>query len=385
MSAYLDNSATTKPCDECVKAVTKMMTECYGNPSSLHNLGIDAMKEVILARQAVAESLGVSREEIVFTSGGTEANNMALFGAVKARKRLGNRIVTTAIEHESVLQSAQELEKQGFEVIYLKPDSKGNITQQQLFDAVNSNTILVSMMFVNNEVGTVMPVKDIVRAVKRANAPALIHIDCVQAYGKISINAKKLGADLITVTAHKIHGPKGVGALYINKEAHLTNQNFARTFGGEQERKIRPGTESAPLIAGFGAAVRALPDIVQQKKRISELNLYTRKRLSEIDGLIFNNDDNDESVSPYIINIYIPTFMRSQTVLQELSSKYGIYVSNGSACAKGKKSHVLTAMGLSDEIIDKSIRISFSRYNSREDADALCSALKELKAQHPLA
>lgn len=385
MSAYLDNSATTKPCDECVKAVTKMMTECYGNPSSLHNLGIDAMKEVILARQAVAESLGVSREEIVFTSGGTEANNMALFGAVKARKRLGNRIVTTAIEHESVLQSAQELEKQGFEVIYLKPDSKGNITQQQLFDAVNSNTILVSMMFVNNEVGTVMPVKDIVRAVKRANVPALIHIDCVQAYGKISINAKKLGADLITVTAHKIHGPKGVGALYINKEAHLTNQNFARTFGGEQERKIRPGTESAPLIAGFGAAVRALPDIVQQKKRISELNLYTRKRLSEIDGLIFNNDDNDESVSPYIINIYIPTFMRSQTVLQELSSKYGIYVSNGSACAKGKKSHVLTAMGLSDEIIDKSIRISFSRYNSREDADALCSALKELKAQHPLA
>lgn len=385
MSAYLDNSATTKPCDECVKAVTKMMTECYGNPSSLHNLGIDAMKEVILARQAVAESLGVSREEIVFTSGGTEANNMALFGAVKARKRLGNRIVTTAIEHESVLQSAQELEKQGFEVIYLKPDSKGNITQQQLFDAVNSNTILVSMMFVNNEVGTVMPVKDIVRAVKRANVPALIHIDCVQAYGKISINAKKLGADLITVTAHKIHGPKGVGALYINKEAHLTNQNFARTFGGEQERKIRPGTESAPLIAGFGAAVRALPDIVQQKKRISELNLYTRKRLSEIDGLIFNNDDNDESVSPYIINIYIPTFMRSQTVLQELSSKYGIYVSNGSACAKGKKSHVLTAMGLSDEIIDKSIRISFSRYNSREDADALCSALKELTAQHPLA
>lgn len=385
MNAYLDNSATTKPCDECVKAVTKMMTECYGNPSSLHNLGIDAMKEVILARQAVAESLGVSREEIVFTSGGTEANNMALFGAVKARKRLGNRIVTTAIEHESVLQSAQELEKQGFEVIYLKPDSKGNITQQQLFDAVNSNTILVSMMFVNNEVGTVMPVKDIVRAVKRANVPALIHIDCVQAYGKISINAKKLGADLITVTAHKIHGPKGVGALYINKEAHLTNQNFARTFGGEQERKIRPGTESAPLIAGFGAAVRALPDIVQQKKRICELNLYTRKRLSEIDGLIFNNDDNDESVSPYIINIYIPTFMRSQTVLQELSSKYGIYVSNGSACAKGKKSHVLTAMGLSDEIIDKSIRISFSRYNSREDADALCSALKELTAQHPLA
>lgn len=380
MSAYLDNSATTKPCRECTDAVMKMMTECYGNPSSLHNLGIDAMKEVITARQAVAESLGVSSEEIVFTSGGTEANNLALFGAVKAKRRAGNRIVTTAIEHESVLQSAQELERQGFEVIYLQPDSRGNISEQQLFDAVNGNTILVSMMYVNNEVGTIMPVKAISRAVKKAKAPALIHIDCVQAYGKISINAKKLGADLITVTAHKIHGPKGVGALYINKDAHLTNQNFARTFGGEQERKIRPGTECSPLIAGFGEAVRALPDIAKQSEKISELNAYTRERLGEIDGIIFNNDT---SSSPYIINIYVPTFMRSQTVLQELSAKYGVYVSNGSACAKGKKSHVLTAMGLSDEIIDKSIRISFSRYNNKEDADTLCNALKELIANHP--
>lgn len=380
MTAYLDNSATTKPCGECVDAVTNMLKNNWGNPSSLHRLGIDAMTEVIGARAAVAESLGVKSEEIIFTSGGTEANNLAVFGAVKARKRLGNRIVTTAVEHESVLQSVQELEKQGFEVIWLKPDRQGNITKDQLFDAVNKDTILISMMYINNEVGTIMPVEAIKRAVKRAGSPALIHIDCVQAYGKISINAKKLGADLITVSAHKIHGPKGVGALYVNKEANLTDQNFARTFGGEQEKKIRPGTESAPLIAGFGAAVRALPAVAEQRNHITELNAYARQRLAEIEGLRFNND---ESASPYIINIYIPTFMRSQTILQELSANYNVYVSNGSACAKGKKSHVLTAMGLDDETLDKSIRISFGRYNTKEDIDLLVNALKELIIKHP--
>lgn len=380
MSAYLDNSATTKPCEECVNAVWHMLTDNYGNPSSLHKLGIDAMKEIILARSSVAEALGADREEIVFTSGATEANNTALFGAVKAKRRLGNRIVTTAIEHESVLQTAQELEKQGFEVIYLKPDKNGNISEKQLFEAVNDKTILVSMMYINNEVGTIMPVTSISKAVKKANAPALIHIDCVQAFGKVSVNPKKLGADLISITAHKIHGPKGIGALYINKSSHLTAQNFARVFGGEQEKKIRPGTECSPLIAGFGAAVRALPDIKEQGEKIKKLNEYARRRLGEIDGVIFNND---ESAAPYIINIYVPTFMRSQTVLQELSANYGVYVSNGSACAKGKKSHVLTAMGLSDEIINKSIRISFSRNSTEEEVDELCDALEDLIKKHP--
>lgn len=381
MTAYLDNSATTKPCEECINAVTNMLENNWGNPSSLHNLGIDAMKEVILARDEIAQSLGANREEIVFTSGGTEANNLALFGAVKARKRLGNRIVTTAIEHESVLQSAQELEKQGFEVVYLQPDRDGNISKKQLFDAVNKDTILVSMMYINNEVGTIMPVEAIKRAVKKAESPALIHIDCVQAYGKIPIHAKKLGADLITVSAHKIHGPKGIGTLYVNKDANLTNQNFARTFGGEQEKKIRPGTESAPLIAGFGAAVQALTPTAEQKRYIRELNGYAREQLGKINGIQFNNG---EDASPYIINIYIPTFMRSQTILQELSSNYGIYVSNGSACAKGKKSHVLTAMGLDNETLDKSIRISFCRYNTKEEIDLLANALRELIEKHPL-
>lgn len=381
MMAYLDNSATTKPSMACVGAVNKMLTESWGNPSSLHALGVSAAKEIILARTAVAESLGAEKEEIIFTSGGTEANNLALFGAVKAKKRLGNRIITTAIEHESVLQSAEELEKQGFEVIYLKPDKYGFISEEQLKAAVNDKTILVSMMYINNEVGSVMPVDKIKRIVTRANSPALIHIDCVQAYGKTAINAKKLGADLITVSAHKIHGPKGVGALYINKAANLTNQNFAKTFGGEQERKLRPGTEAAPLIAGFAAAVKEMDLSKSQKDKIKALNAYAKEKLSEIDGVAFNSSEN---ASPYIINIYVPTFMRSQTILQELSSNYNVYVSNGSACAKGKKSHVLSAMGLSNEILDKSIRISFSRYNTKEEVDLLVNALKELIEKHPL-
>ena len=381
MISYLDNSATTKPCEACVKAVNTMLTESWGNPSSLHGLGINAMKQVILARQAVADSLGVSRDEIIFTSGGTEANNLALFGAVKARKRSGNKIVTTAIEHESVLQSAQELEKQGYEVVYLKPDKYGFIDEKQLYDAVDDKTILVSMMYINNEVGSVMPVEKIARAVRRAGSPALIHIDFVQAYGKVNINAKKLGADLITVSAHKIHGPKGVGALYVNKDANLTDQNFAKTFGGEQERRLRPGTECAPLIAGFGAAVGEIDLSKAQRDSVKELNAYAKEKLGKIEGVAFNSSEN---ASPYIINIYVPTFMRSQTIVQELSANYDIYVSNGSACAKGKKSHVLWAMGLSDEVLDKSIRISLSRYNTKEDIDALTLALAELIEKHPM-
>lgn len=380
MTAYLDNSATTKPCPECVAAVNKMLCENWGNPSSLHNPGIDAMKEIVLSRMTVADSLGVSKEEVIFTSGATEANNLALFGAVKARKRLGKRIVTTAIEHESVLQSAQELEKQGFEVIYLQPDRFGNISEKQIFDAINGSTILVSIMYINNEVGSVLPVKSIKRAVKKAGAPALIHIDCVQAYGKIPINAKKLGADLISVSAHKIHGPKGIGALYVNKSANLTDQNFARVFGGEQERKIRPGTECSPLIAGFGAAVKNFDLSPQKNNEIKELNAYAKNRLSEIDGIEFNSGSN---ASDYIMNIYIPTFMRSQTILQELSSNYGVFVSNGSACAKGKKSHVLSAMGLNSEILDKSIRISFCQSSTRDEVDLLANALKDLINKHP--
>ena len=377
MAVYLDNSATTAPCPEAVEAVNFMMTENFGNPSSLHGAGISAMKETNSARESIAKALSCEKDEIFFTSGATEANNLAIFGAAYANRRKGNRIVTTAIEHESVMQSIDRLEEEGFEVIRLMPDGHGFISEKELEEAINDKTILVSMMYINNEVGSILPVEKIKKAVTRKNAPALIHIDCVQAFGKIPVRPKKLGADLASVTAHKIHGPKGSGALYIRKGVNIS----PRTFGGEQEKRIRPGTEASPLIAGFGAAVNALPDLKKQSEYISGLNTYARERLGEIDGLVFNSADN---ASPFILNIYIPSFMRSQTVIQELSAKYGIYVSSGSACAKGKRSHVLTAMHLPDERIDKSIRISFCRSNTKEDIDILANALKELILKHPM-
>lgn len=375
--AYLDNSATTKPDKQVADKIYEMLTDNFGNASSFHKVGLDANLEVRKAREIIAKSMSCESEEIYFTSGGTEANNLAIFGAVEANKRKGKRIVTTAIEHESVLQSIDELEKQGFEVVRLMPDEYGRITEEQIFDAVNSETILVSIMYVNNEVGSIMPVKAIKKAVKRANAPALIHIDCVQAYGKLEVKPSKLGADLLTVTAHKIHGPKGIGALYIRKGVRIV----ARTYGGEQEKKIRPGTEATPLIAGFAKAVELFPNLKEQAKITKELNAYAREQLLSIDGVKINSGDD---ASDYIINLYVPSFMTSQTIIQHLSSQYGVYVSNGSACAKGKKSHVLTAMHLNDKIIEKSIRVSFSRTSTKQEVDELVNAIRETVEKYPL-
>lgn len=375
--AYLDNSATTKPDKAVADKIYQMLTVNFGNPSSFHKEGLNANLELRAAREKIANALSCESEEIYFTSGGTEANNLAILGAAEAGKRKGKRIVTTAIEHESVLQSVDELEKQGFEVIRLMPDKQGRITEQQVFDAVNSDTILVSMMYVNNEVGSIMPVKSIKKAVKRANAPALIHIDCVQAFGKLEVKPSKLGADLVTVTAHKIHGPKGVGALYLKKGTRI----LPRVFGGEQEKKLRPGTEAIPLIAGFGVAADLIPDLKKQSEKIKEINTYAKEGLLTVPGVKINSGDD---ASDYIINLFVPTFMTSQTVVQHLSSKYGVYVSNGSACAKGKRSHVLTAMKLDDKIIEKSIRVSFSRTTTKGDIDEFVNAIKETVVQYPM-
>lgn len=374
--AYLDNSATTKPDKAVADKIYEMLTEKFGNASSFHKIGLDANLEVRKARDIIAKALSCESEEIFFTSGGTEANNLAIFGTIEANKRKGKRIVTTAIEHESVLQSIDELEKRGYEVIRLTPDKEGNITEKQIFEAINSDTILVSMMYVNNEVGSILPVKAIKKAIKRTNAPALIHIDCVQAFGKLEVKPAKLGADLLTITAHKIHGPKGIGALYIRKGVRIV----PLVYGGEQEKKIRPGTESSPLIAGFGTAVSLIPNIKEQSSKMAELNAYAKEQLATINGLKINSGDN---ASDYIINIYVPSFMTSQTIVQHLSSQYEVYVSNGSACAKGKKSHVLTAMKLDDKTIEKSIRVSFSRDNTKDDVDQLVKALKETVEKYP--
>ena len=368
---YLDNSATTKPCAGAVEAAVQMMTENFGNASSLHGAGVQAMKVLMEARRTVADALGCDSAEIYFTSGGTEANNMAVFGAAQAGRHKGKRIVTTAVEHESVLEPCSVLEKAGFEVIRILPDRFGRITAGQIAEAIDQNTVLVSVMHVNNESGAVFPVETIRSAIKRAGAPALLHIDCVQSFGKLPVRVKKLDADLVTVTAHKIHGPKGIGALYIKKGVHIP----PRTFGGEQEGKMRPGTESTPLIAAFAAAVKALPDHKKVQKQVQALNEAARRGMENL-GMVINSAP---EASPYILNAALEG-IRSQTLIQFLSSR-GVCVSSGSACARGKRSHVLQAMGLADDRIDSSIRISFSRDNTEEDIAALCAALQEAKAQ----
>ena len=365
---YLDNSATTRVCEKSAEKVLELMTQCYGNPSSLHKKGLEAQREVAHARQAVAVSLGAQPREIIFTSGGTEANNRAVLGGAAAGRRRGKRIVTTAIEHPSVLEPMRQLEKEGFEVVFLTPDADGRVPEEAVLKAVTGDTILISVMAVNNELGSIQPIEVLKKAVKRAGAPALVHVDGVQAYGKLPLRPEKLGIDLLTVSGHKIHGPKGVGALYVSKNARI----LPRTFGGGQERELRPGTEAAPLIAGLGAAAEELPDWRQAYSRMEKLRDYTLQKLSGLEGVEVNSPVEG---LPYLLN-FSALGIRSETMLHFLAQR-GIYVSSGSACAKGKQSHVLKAAGLPDSRISSAIRVSFSRENTERDADALAEGVRE--------
>ena len=365
---YLDNSATTRVCEKSAEKVLELMTQCYGNPSSLHKKGLEAQREVAHARQAVAVSLGAQPREIIFTSGGTEANNLAVLGGAAAGRRRGKRIVTTAIEHPSVLEPMRQLEKEGFEVVFLTPDADGRVPEEAVLKAVTGDTILISVMAVNNELGSIQPIEVLKKAVKRAGAPALVHVDGVQAYGKLPLRPEKLGIDLLTVSGHKIHGPKGVGALYVSKNARI----LPRTFGGGQERELRPGTEAAPVIAGLGAAVEELPDWRQAYSRMEKLRDYTLQKLSGLEGVEVNSPVEG---LPYLLN-FSALGIRSETMLHFLAQR-GIYVSSGSACAKGKQSHVLKAAGLPDSRISSAIRVSFSRENTERDADALAEGVRE--------
>ena len=367
MEIYLDNSATTKVAVKSAEAAFNMMVENYGNPSSLHSLGFKAEKVITKARETVANIIKCESDEVYFTSGGTESNNTAIFGAVKARRKQGNRIVTTAIEHPSVLECMKELEKEGFEVIYLKPDSKGNINKLDIFDAINKNTILVSMMSVNNETGAIMPLDAVSFAIKKATAPALFHTDNVQGFGKISLNVKKLGIDLLSLSGHKIHAPKGIGALYVNKKIHI----HPHVFGGGQEKGLRPGTESAPLIAALMEAINLLPDTIKELRRLKALNNLLRSELSSIENIKINSP---EDGLPYILN-FSTNLVRGETMLHYLETK-NIFVSTGSACSKAKPSHVLSAMGLKQSEIETSLRVSFSRDTKEEEIKTFTEELK---------
>ena len=365
---YLDNSATTKPCAAAVEKITELLTERWGNPSSLHGLGFAAEEALSEARRAAARSLSCTPEEVYFTSGGTESDNLAIFGAAYARQKRGRHLVTTQIEHPAVLNTMRELEREGFEVTYLAPDGEGHVSPESIRDAVRPDTILVSLMAVNNEVGTILPVEAARDAIREQNAPALLHVDAVQAYGKLPLAPGRQGVDLMTVSGHKIHGPKGVGALYVKKGAFLA----PRVFGGGQERNLRPGTEGLPLIAGFGAAVAALPDLAAEEKRIRGLNLRLRERLAAIAGVTVHSP---QDALPYILS-FSACPVRAETMLHFLSER-GICVSSGSAGATGRASPVLTAMRRPKEQTESSLRVSFSRDNTEADVDALADAIAE--------
>lgn len=361
---YLDNSATTKPCKKAVENMLYALETCWGNPSSLHDKGIEADELLLKARKAVASALSANEKEIYFTSGGTEGNNLAIFGAAYKNRRKGNRVITTAVEHPSVQKAFDRLQNEGFEVVRLKTDPFGRVSKEDLYEAIDEKTVLVSMMYVNNEVGAIEPVEEIRKAVRFKNSPALIHVDAVQAFGKLPINVRTLGADLVTVSSHKIHGPKGVGAIYIRDGVKL--QSVA--VGGGQERDIRPGTEAMPNIAGFLGAVESLT-VKESLQKLTKLRDEFTDKLRSVEGITVNSPDD---ALPYIVNLSLNK-LNSETVLNFMSGM-GIYVSSGSACSKGHKSPVLTAMGLSDEIINSSIRVSLSRYTTKEELDFFVEA-----------
>lgn len=366
---YLDNSATTRPCPQAVEAMTKAMTENWGNPSSLYSFGIDTARDLRNARHQVAAAMGAEPERVFFTSGGTEADNWAIFGTVKRMGKRGKHIITTAMEHHAILNCMKELEAQGYEVTYLQPDAQGRVGVEDLKGALRKDTILVSVMMVNNEVGSVMPISQMAKLTHRICPDAIFHTDAVQGFLKIPFQAKTLGADLISVSSHKIHGPKGAGALYI---APRLKSFPPLLLGGGQESGYRSGTEGTPAIFGFAAAAAAVSETVRQDTaREKELIAQLAGKLSALPGVVINGAHE----APHILCVSVPGVptQNSINILQDA----GICVSAGSACAKGHRSHVLTAMGIRPEVIDCTFRVSLCKDTTREELDTLVKTIEE--------
>ena len=369
---YFDNSATTKPCREAVEAVTQALTSGWGNPSALYTFGIEAAGQLRACRVKVASALGAELDRVFFTSGGTEADNWAIFGTIKRMGKRGRHIVTTAVEHHAILNCMKQLEAQGFQVTYLQPDKEGNISLESLRQALRRDTILVSIMMVNNETGAVMPISQMAKLTHKLCPEAYFHTDAVQGFLKIPFQAKTLGADLISISSHKIHGPKGAGALYISPRL----KSFPPIMlGGGQENGYRSGTEATPAIAGFAAAAAAVgstfPVDTQQEKAL----LHTLiGKLSALDGVVINGSHQ----APHILSISIPGVPTQNTI--NILQESGICVSAGSACAKGHRSHVLSAMHLPPEVIDSSVRVSLSRETTREEIDGLIRGIEAVLA-----
>lgn len=366
---YLDNSATTKPCKEAVEAMTAALTESWANPSALYGFGIDASRQLRAARNQVAAAMGAEPDRVFFTSGGTEADNWAIMGAVKRFGKKNKHIITTAIEHHAVLNTMKELEALGYEVTYLQPDGFGRVSLDSLKAALRKDTFLVSVMMVNNEVGSVMPIAQMAKLTHRVNPDAVFHTDAVQGFLKVPFHVKALGADLITVSSHKIHGPKGAGALYISPRLRSFPPLI---YGGGQESGLRSGTEATPAILGFAAACAALaPTFKEDIQKEQALLSHCIEAIQAIPGVVINGAHE----APHILNLSIPGVPTQNTI--NILQGRGICVSAGSACAKGHRSHTLTAMKLSPENMDGSFRISLCRDTTQEELDILVTAIRE--------
>ena len=374
MEAYFDNSATTRVLDSVMDIVTRTMTVDYANPAAKHIKGMEAENYIRDARSIIAKTLKVADKEILFTSGGSESNNMALIGTAMANKRAGMHIISTNVEHASIYNTLGFLQEQGFEITYLPVDHNGHIDLDQLREAVRPDTILVSVMYVNNEVGSVEPVAEISKVIKAKNPSTIFHVDAIQAYGKYEIRPKKEGIDLLSVSGHKIHGPKGVGFLYIDEKVKIR----PLIYGGGQQKGMRSGTENVPGVAGLGAAAAEMYRNHQEKMDyLYELKEHMMKRVAEIDGVVINSQPGRES-APQIVSVSFEG-VRSEVLLHALEDR-GIYVSSGSACSSNHPgvSGTLKGIGVKQELLDSTLRFSFGMFNKKEEIDYAIEVLKEL-------
>ncbi len=372
MRAYLDNSATTRAFDEVADLVAKIMTEEYGNPSSVHHMGTVAGNRVTEARQTIASTLKADPSEIIFTSGGTESDNLAIIGTARANARRGKHIITTKVEHPAVFESCMALKKEGFDITELSVDEKGRVSIEELKGALREDTILVSVMLVNNEIGTIEPVAEIGAAIKAYNPAIVFHVDAVQAYGKILIRPRSMNIDLLSVSSHKIHGPKGVGFLYVKKGTKIN----PICYGGGQQKGMRSGTENAPGIAGMALAAKMCYENFDDSiKRLYDLKKYLIAGLNETISDIKINSPEGEIGAPHIVSVSIRG-LAAETILNMLSSKE-IYVSAGSACTSNNPhvSDTLKAIGLEGSLLESTIRISMSVETTREEIDYLLDTL----------
>ena len=374
---YLDNSATTKVYPEVAKLMTQIMLEDYGNPSSMHTKGVDAEKYVTLATKQISKALKVQDKEILFTSGGTESDNLALIGTARANCRAGKHIITTKIEHPAILKTVEYLATEGFEIDCLSVDSMGRISLTELEDKLRPDTILVSIMHTNNEVGSLQPIAEAGALIKKKNPNCLFHVDAVQGFGKAEIYPRKMNIDLLSVSGHKIHGPKGIGILYVGEKVKIK----PISYGGGQQKGMRNGTLNVPGIAGIGLATEMITkDLQANRERLYELKEFFLQEVSKLERVSINGCDPAKvrETAPHIINISVKG-LRSEVMLHALEEK-GVYVSAGSACASHskKESSTLKSMGATPEEMDGALRISMSEFTTREELEYALASLKEV-------